>query len=374
MSTPAGERPLRQLVVIAELGSGGAESVVVQLAAAAAGRGGSVVVASAGGWREEVVVRAGADHLTVPLAGAGWRGALRSVLLLRGRLRTAPVDVVHAHNVRATVVARLALVGRRPRPPVVATVHGLPARRYRTAARLLRWTTDAVVAVSPDVAERLVAGGTRPERLRVIDNAPVVPTATGRGPARDELGLPQSGAVVLHLARMAPPKRPDLLVRAVVDLPGVHVLLAGDGPLRPEVGRLVDALDLTDRVALLGDRQDVSRLLAAADVVVLASDSEGLPITVLEAMAAGTPVVASRVGGLAELDPGALTLVDPGDVDALRLGLSRLLDDPRRAARQAEQAGLLVARRFSTEAMDAGYHRLLGELVDGRAPGSRIRP
>jgi glycosyltransferase involved in cell wall biosynthesis len=112
--------------------------------------------------------------------------------------------------------------------------------------------------------------------------------------------------------------------------------------------------------------RDVARLLAAADVVVLSSDSEGLPISALEAMAAGVPVVASRVGGLAALDPATVRLVTPGDADALGAALRDVLFDPARAAEQVARAHELVARRFSTEAMDRGYRAVVAELVERR--------
>ncbi|MFC5011045.1 glycosyltransferase [Nocardioides plantarum] len=361
-------RALRQLVVIAELGSGGAESVVVQLATRARARGEGVVVASAGGWREQALADVGVELVSVPLRRAALRDTLTSVRDLRRRLGSAPVDVVHAHNVRAALVARLAAVGRRPRPPLLVSVHGLPARRYRLAARVLGAAADLVVAVSCDVADRLVAGGLPAARVRVVDNAPDHPAELDRDTARTDLGLSRTGPVVLCLARLAPPKRPDLVVRAIAQVPGVRLLVAGDGVLRAEVEGLVRELDLGGRVEVLGDRRDVARLLAAADLVVLSSDSEGLPITVLEAMAAGVPVVASRVGGLIDLDPDAVRLVEPDDVDALGAAVSELLSDPALALAQAVRARELVAQRFSTSAMDRGYRAVVRELVGRPAP------
>ena len=255
---------------------------------------------------------------------------------------------------------------------MLVSVHGLPARRYALAARLLGAAADLVVAVSPDVADRLVAGGLPPARLRVVDNAPGDPAAVDRDTARSDLGLPPTGPVVLWLARLAPPKRPDLALRAVAATPGVRLLVAGDGALRAEVEMLVRELDLGDRVDVLGDRRDVARLLAAADLVVLASDSEGLPITVLEAMAAGVPVVASRVGGLAALDPHAVRLVAPGDPDALAAAVAELLGDPALVRGQVACARELVARRFSTSAMDRGYRAVVAELLGRAAPGADV--
>lgn len=359
---------LRQLVVIAEMGTGGAESVVVQLARAAVDRGDQVVVASDAGWRTAALQDLGATHLPVPLADGGARALARTVRVLRRHLAGSPVDVVHAHNVRAALAARLAVVGRRT--PVLVTLHGISASRYRPAARVLRWAADQVVAVSDDVRDRLVVGGMPADRVAVVPTAPEPPEAVDRSEARAGLGLSGDERVVLCLARLEPPKRQDLLLRAWSDVPRAVLLVAGDGSRRAALEALAGELGVAERVRFLGDRRDVGRLLAAADALVLPSDSEGLPVAVLEAMSVGVPVVASRVGGLAALDPRVLVLVEPGSVPALVAGLAQCLDDA--SAERPERARQLVASSYSSSAMARYYAVRLADLGTKLAKGGEV--
>ena len=151
-------------------------------------------------------------------------------------------------------------------------------------------------------------------------------------------------------------------MRAFGRVEDAELLLVGDGPLRPEVERLVAELGLGERVRLVGNRSDVPVLLAEAACVVLASDYEGCPLTVLEAMAAGVPVVATRVGGVPELIDDGRTglLVEPGDESALAAAIGRAL---------ADRDGLGVAareearRRFSRERMAAEIAQLYEEVA-----------
>lgn len=341
--------------MIAEMGSGGAETVVADLSARLVGAGHDAGVASSGGWRADRLRAQGVRTVDVPLRERGPAALARSALRLRHELSRHPADVVHTHNVRATLA--VATSGRRPR--VLTTVHGLGDADYARAARVLRRCSDTVVAVSEDVAARLVAGGLPPSLVVVVENAVPAPDPADGAAVRAELGVPQGVPLVLCAARLAAPKRVDLLLDGWARVPEAVLLVAGDGPDREALGRRAQQLP---RVRMLGDRRDVGRLLAAADLLVLPSDREGLPMSVLEAMAAGVPVVASAVGGLAALDPAAVTLVPPGRADLLAGAVAGLLADDRRRQAQAGQATALVDRRFSSERMWHAYESLYGEL------------
>jgi glycosyltransferase involved in cell wall biosynthesis len=344
---------VRIVHVIAEMGSGGAEALVEDLARHRLGLGDAVTVASAGGRRAEALATEGARLVPVALHR---RSAWKAVLGAAGAARSlrGQADVVHAHNVGAALVAHLAARWPRRRPPLVVTVHGLPAADYPRAAGLLRRTADLVVAVSETEREKLVAGGLPSDRVRVVDNAVAQPAPYDRARARQELGLDPDVPVALWVARLAPPKRPDLLVEAWRAVPEPAVLLvAGGGPL---------AVPEAERVRVLGERSDVSRLLAAADVYCLASDSEGMPMAVLEAMSAGVPVVATGVGGLVAGCTGAARLVPPGDAGALAAALTELLASPSRRAELAAAGRERVAERFSVAAMRGAYDAVYAAL------------
>lgn len=354
---------MRALMVIAEMGTGGAETVVADLATHLVGRGDQVAVASEPGWRAERLHAQGIGTLAVPLRGRGPRGLAVAAARIRGEVLRRPVDVVHAHNVRASVAAHLGARWPGRRPALLTTVHGLAEDDYPTAARVLDRVADRVVAVSGDVADRLTAHGLR-AGLDVVENAADPGDPVGPARARAELGLPPGVPVVLCVARLAPPKRHDLLVEAWRRVPGPAVLLvAGDGPGRARLAADVREAGLGDRVRLLGTRGDVPTLLAAADALVLPTDREGLPMTVLEAMAAGVPVVASAVGGLRSLDPRTVGLVPPGSAAALAARLVEVLGDPGRRAEMAERGRAEAASRFSVMTMRAGYERIYHELT-----------
>lgn len=352
---------MRTLSVIAEMGSGGAETVVADLTTRWVDAGHETGVASSGGWRADRLREQGVRVLDVPLRDGGPVALARSAWQLRRELAARPVDLVHTHNVRATV----AVAASRRAPHVLTTVHGLADEDYPRAARLLDRCSDTVVAVSDDVAARLVAGGLAADRVVVVENAVAVPEAADGAAVRAELGIGAHTPLVLCLARLAAPKRVDLLVDAWAGVPGVPgavLAVAGDGPDRADLERRARALP---GVRLLGDRRDVARLLAAADLLVLPSDREGLPMSVLEAMAAGVPVVASEVGGLVGLDPAAVTLVPPGRADELARAITGLLgDEPRRRA-QAAAGRELVARRFSSSRMGEAYAFLYQQVKKG---------
>jgi glycosyltransferase involved in cell wall biosynthesis len=214
------------------------------------------------------------------------------------------------------------------------------------------------------VADRIVAAGFPTDRVRVIENAVQPPAPHDRREARTRLGLPPESPVAVCLARLVDQKRHDLLLEAWRDqAPDAVLLLAGDGPNRARIEAQVADLGLGGRVRVLGARTDVDWLLAAADVSVLATDWEGLPISVLEAMAAGVPVVASAVGGLADTLPGAACLVAPGSADALAAGLAGLLADAGARTTFGAAGAALVADRFGVERMRAGYLAEYGALL-----------
>jgi glycosyltransferase involved in cell wall biosynthesis len=273
---------------------------------------------------------------------------------LRRWLRSVRADVVHTHN--STALFYGALAGVAAGTPVrIATEHDGVFPRSRRAAVSNRWLVASAlthtVAVSEAVKTLWVeSDGIDAERVQVIPNG--VPDTRLDRTAHD-------GFTIGTVGRLSTEKGADVLLRAFAELAktrtDLRLILVGDGPARPEVEGEIAALGLRDRVELLGTRSDVPELLAGFDLFVLPSRREGLPLAILEAMAAGLPIVASKVGGIPEAishgDQGLL--VPPEDVGALAGAIDRLILEPdRRTA-----LGRSARRRFEE-------HYELSKMVD----------
>ncbi|MEC3977319.1 glycosyltransferase [Amycolatopsis sp. H20-H5] len=354
---------MRVLHVISEMGTGGAEALVAGMVAHGEDVGWESAVASSGGFRADALLTQGFATFDVPRAGRSKAGVVRAALATGRAVRRFRPDLVLAHNVGASAVAKLALLPGRARP-LVTVFHGVAEADYPGAARILRRTSDSVVAVSPATAERLREAGLRTPAPVVVRNAVFPqPSSVDREIVRAKLGVTSGVPVALCLARMEPQKRHDLLLTAWAALDAEAVLwLAGDGSLREDLERRSDALGLGHRVRFLGNRADGPDLLAAADVTVLTSDWEGLPLAVLESLAAGRPVVATDVGGVAEALAGGGGLVVPrGDREAITEALRHFLFDP--AARDEAAAAV---REHDPGTLMKSYDELLRTALTGR--------
>jgi starch synthase (maltosyl-transferring) len=247
-------------------------------------------------------------------------------------------------------------------------------RRSKWPLRLDRLTNrfvDFHVCVSQAVADFSadVAGLPR-ARLSVIPNGVDVATYAAADPAdRQALGLPQDAYVVLAVGRLDPQKGLHHLFDAARGLlprfPELHFVLVGDGPLHSELKARAEQAPLTGRIHLTGWRPDVPSLLKMGDALVLPSLWEGMPNVVLEAMAAGLPVVASRVEGVAELVIPEQTglLVSPGAAGELESAISRLLADPERGRVMGRNGQVRVSAHFSWETMVERYVSLYEHLL-----------
>ncbi|WP_380175354.1 glycosyltransferase family 4 protein [Kineococcus sp. DHX-1] len=261
---------------------------------------------------------------------------LRAAAALRRAVGRVPGVLVHAHGVRAGFVAALALSGARRRVPLVVTLHnavlgsGARARLGAAVLGVVCRRAHVVLGVSADLvaqAHRLGAD--------VADRALVPAPALPRGDAargREVLG---TGPVVLAVARLAPQKGLGTLLDAAARA-GVPVAVAGDGPLRAQLEDRIRAEDLP--VRLLGRRDDVADLLAAADVALSTSVWEGQPVFVQEALRAGVPLVATDAGGTREVTGDAALLVPVGDAAGLAAAVRRLVQDRTEHAVRAQRS------------------------------------
>ena len=298
---------------------------------------------------------------------------------LIGLMRRLRPEIVHANSSKAGVLARLAATATRV-PIRVFTVHGwafkaysgLASRIYLAADRLMRPLTTMTICVSEtERAAGLAMKTCSDARTAVINNAVELREA------REDPGT--MPALVLSVGRLKAPKDALTLIRSLALLPSgsCRLRIAGDGPERVALNEEIGRLGLDDSVELLGDRDDVGELLRASHLFVLSSRSEGMPMSVLEAMASGVPVVASAVGGIPELvvDEETGLLVEPGDPQALAAAIARVVDDAalrRRfaAAGHARAQQMFDPGRWRQEHVDL-YLRLLSEHTDRRGAISR---
>jgi glycosyltransferase involved in cell wall biosynthesis len=277
---------------------------------------------------------------------------LRLARLFRG------ADAVHTHNERpliyAAPAARLARV-----PRVVHTRHGRGvgiSRRQRLLANLVAQATDHYVCVSEDCFQLSIAQGLHPRRVETLHNGIDTRRFAYRGPL--------AGGPAIIVARLAPEKDIATLLRAVArvvyERPAFRLEIAGDGPCLPELRQLTAELGLNANVEFLGMVRDVPGLLARAGMYVLSSISEGVSLTVLEAMARGLPVAATRVGGTPEvvLDEVTGLLVSPRDPSGLAQAMARLADDVDLARRLGQAGRRRVERHFDVRRMVADYESM----------------
>ncbi len=319
-----------------------------------------------------------AVHVLARKPGLDWRCMHR----LAGLLREERVDVLHAHQYTPFFYGISARLLCR-RPPVLLTEHGrhypdYPRRKRMLANRLLLERRDRVVAVGGAVREALIRNeGFAGPRVRVIYNgvdlSPFLHPPEDRQGLRRSLELPPDDFLIIQVARLDYLKDHATAVRTLHRVLGSHpqvrLLLVGEGPERAAIEQLVRQRGLEQRVQFLGLRHDVPRLLQASDAFLLTSISEGIPLTVIEAMAAALPVVATQVGGVGEVVEADRTglLAPSGDDDALARHLARLIEDcdlcRMLGARGRERAQAL----FSEARMMDGYRRLYGEMLAKRS-------
>jgi glycosyltransferase involved in cell wall biosynthesis len=317
--------------------------------------------------------------------GRDWRVAWRMAKELRKRR----IEVVHAHQYTPFFYAALGclLAGRRPR--LILTEHG---RHYPDVVSPLRRAVNrffldhiadavnAVCAFSADSLHRL--DGFAARRIEVIQNGIDLDryrTAPNRTALRQRLGLDPYCHYIVTVARFHPVKDHAMLLRAFATVAqarcDVDLLLAGDGPLRGDLEQLTRSLGIVERVRFLGVRSDVPELLQAADVFALTSVSEAASLTLLEAMAAGLPVVVTAVGGNPEIVRHAKEglLVGRGDSAAAAAALLQLLNDPMQAVALGAAGRDRVAAHYQLDQTIEAYRRLYQRLCRRRdvdKPGS----
>jgi glycosyltransferase involved in cell wall biosynthesis len=388
------DRPVRVLRVIARLNMGGPALHVAYLTHGLRERGYDTTLVAGSLARGEdsmefVARELGieATHLPELRRDIAPIRDLQATLRLAQLIRRLRPDILHTHTAKAGAVGRMAaaLVGDARPPIVVHTFHGHVLRGYfgprlsygfRLLERWLATRTDALVAVSPEVRDELVRLGVAPaEKFHVvrvgIELDGRVADVDGRAETRRRLGIAGESFTVGWVGRMTGVKRTSDVLLAFKRLRerGVDAFLCmiGDGPEREQLERRAHELGIMKRTLFLGYQEEVAPYYAALDAMILPSGNEGTPVSAIEALAAGRPVVATRVGGLPDVvregEDGFL--VAPGDVDELADRLEQLAGDDELRRQMGEAGRERVLPRYSVERLiddvDALYRSLLAK-------------
>jgi glycosyltransferase involved in cell wall biosynthesis len=391
MTTP----PVKILRVIARLNMGGPALHVAYLTAGLRERGYDTTLVAGSLARGEDSMAFVADSLGVDIVRidelgreiSPLRDLMATVRLARVIRRERP-QILHTHTAKAGTVGRVAalLAGSRRPPIVVHTFHGhvlrgyfgpLRSRFFRLLERWLAAHSTALVAVSPQVRDDLVALRVAPRerfvviRLGIELEERVAPEQDGRAESRRYLGIADERFVVGWIGRMTGVKRTDDVLAAFKRLrdDGIDAVLClvGDGPDRTHLEQRAHELGVVRDTLFLGYQEDVAQFYAAFDALVLPSGNEGTPVSAIEALAAGRPVVATRVGGVPDVvregEDGFL--VEAGATEELAQRLAQLARDPGLRKRMGEQGRARVLPRYAVERLVDDVDRLYRELLRG---------
>ncbi len=303
-----------------------------------------------------------------PITPRGWADLYRAIAAQTPR-------IVHVHGYKATILAGAAALAQGI--PAVATYHSVAANAgersrslswYQTVETRILRRFRGVAAVSDQIATELAARRVAGGRIRVIFNGIRTPAAgSGGGPV--SVPARPFRPCVLSLSRLVPGKNIHVVIDAVAALraefPEIGLIVAGDGPLLNELSARAASLRMQDSIRFVGFVRDVGPLFESCDAFVLASQTEGMPIAVLEAMALGVPMAVSRVGGIPSmLDDGSeALLVEPNDYQSLYDALRCLVADKRLRTNLARAARERFERYFTAEKMARSYVRFYDDVA-----------
>jgi len=331
----------------------------------------------------EVAEAARLEGLKVEIIPCDGKIDRRAVDVIRHCLQIHSIDLVHTHGYKANFYGYLAARGKGV--PAVATYHldwpdrGLALRLYHLFDRLVVRRFGKIAAVSEAVARSLRRSGVPSAKIVTIDNGiDLSPFAQARPILQEEISE-RPDALIGLVGRLTPQKGCEYFLRAaqrvLIDFPRTLFVLVGEGPDRRKLEELVRDLNIAERVIFAGHREDMPGVYASLDILVLPSINEGLPMTLIEAMAAARPVIATPVGAIPKLIIPEQTglLVNPRDPVGLAAALGRLISNPDLRHRLGRDGQAWVMRRFSAEAMAQQYAEIYQEVDAELMPGLHTR-
>jgi len=345
----------RVLHVVAEMGTGGAERVILHLARHGLGLAEVSVAGADGEWSPRLADHGAAFYPLPARSATAWR--VQTVRRLRELIAAEQPDVVHVHNIRMSAFVRLATLGMKDLPYIFTTMHGVPPESEAMAVRVLRLAGWPVVNCAPQMVDVMASHGLPRSRQSVVinggsmrraDDSEIVTFASTH-----DIG---ETPVVIGLGRLVEQKAWHRLVEAAASVPNAQVLIAGDGELRESLEALAD--ELGSPVRFLGQVGDPAPLVGLADVMVFASNWEGLPIAALEALSVGLPVVSTKASRIADaVDSPAIITAEADTGPALAKAINELVENPDHLANLRLEA-LEASKELTTEKMAQRYQAI----------------
>ena len=355
----------RHVMLVLASSTGGIGAHVASLAEGLTAGGNTVVVAGPAATERQFGFTArGASFHPVEIPANLHPSDMRAVRTLRHLLSTATPDIVHAHGLRSGLAATLA----RPSCPFVVTWHnaplrsGLRGRMHTLVERIVGRAANVTLCASSDLVARARAVGAPDVRFAPIAAPRLQRGKRSRKAMRAALGVTDEQLIAVSVGRLHPQKGYDTLIQAAGrwrDLP-VRVFIAGEGPSYLDLAAQIS--ELRAPVTLLGHRNDVADLLAAADVALVTSVWEARQLFTQEALLSGLPLIATAVGGIPDLVADAALLIPPGDVEALDGAFRRLADDARLRAELASRGSARALEWPDERSTVDGVEKVYAEL------------
>jgi glycosyltransferase involved in cell wall biosynthesis len=368
----------RVLHLVSSSGLYGAEQVILNLAASEKTLSYVGALRNAHSPHFEVIDVARSTGLRTVLFDSRGRIDFGTVFQIKRFLKQNRIDILHTHGYKSDIVGLLA--ARLAKTSWVATNHVWhpltgKLRLYESLDAFVLRFARRIVAVSPSIRDDLISTKVPPGSIRVIDNGIDLDRFTQSKPTgtlKAELGICENDIVVTIVGRLSPEKGHRTFLKAAKTIYAkqahVRFLIVGDGPMDAELRAEAASLNLGERVIFAGFRQDMPEIYALSDLLVNASSIEGLPMTILEAMASKVPVIAARTGGIPGIvkDNETGLLVDSGDEDGLRARMELLIADREKSRRLAAAAFELVTMKYSRKRMCEAYWEVYQEVLGDR--------
>ena len=311
-------------------------------------------------------------------------GDLRALILIRNMIQQFNPDIVHTHTAKAGLLGRLAVLSTKKNVLLVHTFHGHLLHGYFSSIvtsvivlieKILASKTDILISVGKRVRDELLHVGIGIEnQYRIVNPGLTIAPLPSRDLALSKYGLNPANRYISCLGRLVRVKRPDRLLEIAawlkINYPGVRIIIAGDGPMREEIEQEAEKSALP--IEFLGWVLDIESILALSELMILTSDNEGTPLSLIQAQMAGLPVVATDVGSVSEIVLNEETgFVVPTDTESINEAINELLIDREKARIMGQRAQVRALELYSVERLVRDHEKIYLDLIKSVQPRSR---